>query len=114
MGGLADHVNSQAYATSVGLVMYAHRNGQLEPVRVGAGAAAARSLPGRRRRSPGADLLPVAVATEVRSARHTVSYPGTVPAGARHGVSQWCRWVTLRKAPCTAPEPAQSSGHAAR
>ena len=38
VGGLADHVNSPAYATSVGLVMYAHRNAQLEPVRVGAGA----------------------------------------------------------------------------
>ena len=38
VGGLADHVNSPAYATSVGLVMYAHKNAQLEPVRVGAGA----------------------------------------------------------------------------
>lgn len=38
VGGLADHVNSPAYATSVGLVMYAHRNSQLEPARVGAGA----------------------------------------------------------------------------
>ena len=38
VGGLADHVNSPAYATPVGLVMYAHRNAQLEPVRVGAGA----------------------------------------------------------------------------
>ena len=38
VGGLADHVNTPAYATSVGLVMYAHRNAQLEPVRVGAGA----------------------------------------------------------------------------
>lgn len=38
IGGLADHVNSPAYATSVGLVMYAHRNAQLEPARVGAGA----------------------------------------------------------------------------
>ena len=38
VGGLADHVNSPAFATSVGLVMYAHRNAQLEPARVGAGA----------------------------------------------------------------------------
>jgi len=38
VGGLADHVNSSAYAASVGLVMYAHRNAQLEPARVGAGA----------------------------------------------------------------------------
>ncbi len=38
VGGLADHVNSPAYAASVGLVMYAHRNAQLEPARVGAGA----------------------------------------------------------------------------
>ena len=37
-GGLADHVQSPAFATSVGLVMYAHRNSQLEPARVGAGA----------------------------------------------------------------------------
>jgi cell division protein FtsA len=38
IGGLADHVQSPAFATSVGLVMYAHRNSQLEPARVGAGA----------------------------------------------------------------------------
>jgi cell division protein FtsA len=38
VGGLADHVNSPAYAVSVGLLMYAHRNAQLEPARVGAGA----------------------------------------------------------------------------
>jgi cell division protein FtsA len=39
VGGLADHVNSPAYATAVGLVMYAHRNyaGDL-PRPVGAGA----------------------------------------------------------------------------
>ena len=39
VGGLADHVNSPAYATAVGLVMYAHRNhaGDL-PRAVGAGA----------------------------------------------------------------------------
>ena len=39
VGGLADHVNSPAYATAVGLVMYAHRNHVGEPARpVGAGA----------------------------------------------------------------------------
>jgi cell division protein FtsA len=38
IGGLADHVHSPAFGTSVGLVMYAHRNAQLEPSRVGAGA----------------------------------------------------------------------------
>jgi cell division protein FtsA len=38
VGGLADHVNSPAFATSVGLVMYAHRHLQHEPERVGAGA----------------------------------------------------------------------------
>jgi cell division protein FtsA len=38
IGGLADHVNNPTFGTSVGLVMYAHRNSQLEPSRVGAGA----------------------------------------------------------------------------
>jgi cell division protein FtsA len=39
VGGLADHVNSPAFGTGVGLVMYAHRNQTAEPVRpVGAGA----------------------------------------------------------------------------
>ena len=38
VGGLADHVNSPAYATAVGLVMYAHRNRAIEPGHlVGAG-----------------------------------------------------------------------------
>jgi len=37
VGGLADHVNSPAFGTSVGLLMYAHRNSQQEPARVGAG-----------------------------------------------------------------------------
>jgi cell division protein FtsA len=37
-GGLADHVNSPAFATPVGLVLYAHRNRSPEPARVGAGA----------------------------------------------------------------------------
>ncbi len=37
VGGLADHVNSPAFGTSVGLLMYAHRNMQQEPARVGAG-----------------------------------------------------------------------------
>jgi len=38
IGGLADHVNSPAFATPVGLVLYAHRNRIPEPARVGAGA----------------------------------------------------------------------------
>jgi cell division protein FtsA len=38
VGGLADHVNSPAFGTSVGLLMYAHRNMQQEPARVGAGS----------------------------------------------------------------------------
>ena len=39
VGGLADHVNSPAFATAVGLVMYAHRNHVGELARpVGAGA----------------------------------------------------------------------------
>jgi cell division protein FtsA len=35
VGGLADHVNNPAFGTSVGLVVYSHRNVQAEPVRVG-------------------------------------------------------------------------------
>ena len=39
VGGLADHVNSPAFATAVGLVMYAHRNqGDDHRVTVSAGA----------------------------------------------------------------------------
>jgi cell division protein FtsA len=38
VGGLADHVNNPAFATSVGLCAYTHRHLQLEPARVGAGA----------------------------------------------------------------------------
>ena len=39
VGGLADHVNSPAFATAVGLVMYAHRHHVGEVARpVGAGA----------------------------------------------------------------------------
>jgi cell division protein FtsA len=38
VGGLADHVNSPTFATPVGLVLYAHRNREPEPVRAGAGA----------------------------------------------------------------------------
>ena len=39
VGGLADHVHSPAFATAVGLVMYAHRTGAAEPTRlVGVGA----------------------------------------------------------------------------
>jgi cell division protein FtsA len=37
IGGLADHVSNPTFATSVGLVKYAHRNMQAEP-QVGAGA----------------------------------------------------------------------------
>jgi cell division protein FtsA len=38
VGGLADHVNSPAFAAPVGLVIYTHRHLQTEPARVGAGA----------------------------------------------------------------------------
>ena len=38
VGGLADHVANPAFATSVGLVLYAHRNLQLDAPRVTAGA----------------------------------------------------------------------------
>jgi cell division protein FtsA len=38
VGGLADHVNTPAFATPVGLALYAHRNRAPEPARVGAGA----------------------------------------------------------------------------
>jgi cell division protein FtsA len=39
VGGLADHVNSPAFATAVGLVMYAHRNqGASRPELTSAGA----------------------------------------------------------------------------
>jgi cell division protein FtsA len=38
VGGLADHVSSPTFATPVGLVLYAYRNRELEPARVGAGA----------------------------------------------------------------------------
>jgi len=38
VGGLADHVNSPAFATPVGLVLYAHRNRVPDPGRIGAGA----------------------------------------------------------------------------
>ncbi len=38
VGGLADHVSSPTFATPVGLVLYAHRNREPEPARVGAGA----------------------------------------------------------------------------
>jgi cell division protein FtsA len=37
VGGLADHVDNPAFATSVGLALYTHRNLQAEPVGVGAG-----------------------------------------------------------------------------
>jgi cell division protein FtsA len=38
VGGLADHVNSPAFATPVGVVTHTHRVIQAEPVRVGVGA----------------------------------------------------------------------------
>jgi cell division protein FtsA len=38
VGGLADHVNSPAFATPVGVVMYTHQTVQAEPARVGVGA----------------------------------------------------------------------------
>jgi cell division protein FtsA len=38
VGGLADHVNNPAFAASVGVALYAHRNLLGEPVRMGAGA----------------------------------------------------------------------------
>jgi cell division protein FtsA len=38
VGGLADHVNNPAFATSVGLVVYAHRNLQNDTPRAAAGA----------------------------------------------------------------------------
>ena len=38
VGGLADHVGNPGFATSVGLVIYMHRNLQAEPARVAAGA----------------------------------------------------------------------------
>ena len=38
VGGLADHVNNPAFATSVGTVIYTHHNLHAEPPRVGAGA----------------------------------------------------------------------------
>jgi cell division protein FtsA len=37
VGGLADHVNSPAFATAVGLCVYTHRRMQLEPARAGHG-----------------------------------------------------------------------------
>lgn len=37
VGGLADHVNSPAFAAAVGLCMYTHNRLQLEPARVGGG-----------------------------------------------------------------------------
>jgi cell division protein FtsA len=48
LGGLADHVNNPAFATAVGLVMYAHRTRQAEPERSG-GLAAVGRVAGRLR-----------------------------------------------------------------
>jgi cell division protein FtsA len=49
VGGLADHVNSPAYATAVGLVMYGHRNHVGEPSRSPVGAGAFGRVAGRLR-----------------------------------------------------------------
>jgi cell division protein FtsA len=38
VGGLSDHVSSPAFATPVGLVLYAHRNREPDAARAGAGA----------------------------------------------------------------------------
>jgi cell division protein FtsA len=48
IGGLTDHVNSPAFATAVGLVMYAHRNGASEAARL-AGVGALGRVAGRLR-----------------------------------------------------------------
>jgi cell division protein FtsA len=49
IGGLADHVQSPAYATAVGLVMYAHRNQTGEGQRGAVGAGAFGRVAGRLR-----------------------------------------------------------------
>ena len=48
VGGLADHVNSPAFATAVGLVMYAHRNQLGQPAQT-AGVGAFEKVAGRLR-----------------------------------------------------------------
>jgi cell division protein FtsA len=48
VGGLTDHVNSPAFATAVGLVMYAHRNSATDATRT-AGAGALSRVAGRLR-----------------------------------------------------------------
>src|SRR5512139_363260 len=48
VGGLADHVNSPAFATAVGLALYAQRNIAADPSR-GAGAGAFSRVAGRLR-----------------------------------------------------------------
>jgi cell division protein FtsA len=48
VGGLTDHVNNPAFATGVGLVMYAHRNQLLEQERAG-GVGALGGVVGRLR-----------------------------------------------------------------
>jgi cell division protein FtsA len=48
IGGLTDHVNSPAFATAVGLVMYAHRTGASEAARL-AGVGALGRVAGRLR-----------------------------------------------------------------
>jgi cell division protein FtsA len=41
VGGLADHVNSPAFATAVGIVMYVHKQQQFEAVRAMSGGGGA-------------------------------------------------------------------------
>ena len=49
VGGLADHVNSPTFATSVGLALYAYRNVGGESGRVPVGAGAFGRVAGRLR-----------------------------------------------------------------
>jgi cell division protein FtsA len=49
IGGLVDHVNSPAFATAVGIVMYVHKQHQLEAGRPTAGAGALSRVAGRLR-----------------------------------------------------------------
>ena len=76
VGGLADHVNSPAFATAVGLVMYAHRN------HVGRGGAAGRRRRVRARRRTAADVVQgILLIGGGRDAwltmRQTITEPGT-------------------------------------
>ena len=49
VGGLVDHVNSPAFATAVGIVMYVHKQHQLDAGRATAGAGALSRVAGRLR-----------------------------------------------------------------